>query len=149
MLVYRITLEKYSHALLASGVAARWNSKEVRVIYAASSRALACLENVVHRTAMGLQSAFRTMLIEVPDTLPVKSIHKEDLTKDWYQFEQFPHTQMLGNAWADAMETAILRVPSATIAEECNYLFNPLHPDFSNIKLLRTEPLGFDARIKK
>ena len=45
MLVYRIVLEKYA-SLYASGVEGRWNSSGAKVLYTASSRELACLENV-------------------------------------------------------------------------------------------------------
>ncbi len=148
MHVYRIALEKYSKSLAASGVAARWNSKDVKMIYTASTRALACLENVVHRSAIGLQAGFRTMAIEIPDGLPMTVVKKEELPTDWHLFENYPYTQALGDAWISKGETAILQVPSAIIAEECNYLLNPAHEDFEQIKLIKTELFEFDPRIK-
>jgi RES domain-containing protein len=149
METFRITLEKYSKQLIASGNPARWNSKDVRVVYTASSRALACLENVVHRSSLGLQQIFRTMVIHLPDELDIKIITEKELRNDWPRFENYPHTQALGDNWFKNMETAILQVPSSIIPEEFNYLLNPLHADFSKIKLLRTEPFQFDERIKK
>lgn len=148
MLVYRITLEKYSGSLVASGNPARWNSREVKIVYTASSRALACLENVVHRSALGLQSVFRTMVIRIPAALPLTIIEKEELPQDWHLFENYPSTQAIGDAWVKKVETAILRVPSAIIGEECNYLLNPGHKDFERIEVVRTEPFSFDPRIK-
>ena len=62
MLVYRIVLEKYA-SLYASGVEGRWNSSGAKVLYTASSRALACLENVVHRSGEGLNDLFRTLVM--------------------------------------------------------------------------------------
>lgn len=82
--------------LMASGAAARWNSKDVKLIYTASTRALACLENVVHRSALGLQSNFRTMVVDVPENVPVKRIQRETLPVDWHLFENYPLTQALG-----------------------------------------------------
>jgi RES domain-containing protein len=149
MHVYRIALEKYSGSLIASGNGARWNSKDVRIIYTASTRALACLENVVHRNAIGLQANFRTMVIQVPDELRMKVISKEELITDWHLFQNYPYTQALGDAWIANGETAVLGVPSAIIAEERNYLLNPAHADFKKIKLLSIEPFAFDSRIKK
>jgi len=149
MLVYRITLEKYSKGLFASGSAARWNSKDVKMIYTASTRALACLENVVHRNAIGLQNNFRTMVIEIPGELQIEVIEKESLSKNWHLFENYPVTQALGEAWVSKCETAILKVPSAIVAEEFNYLINPNHPEFKKVKLIRIEPFEFDQRIKK
>jgi RES domain-containing protein len=148
MHIYRITLEKYSHSFIASGNPARWNSKDVKMLYTASTRALACLENVVHRSAIGLQANFRTMIIEVPEGLPITIIKKEKLPANWQLFENYPYTQALGDAWISKGETAVLQVPSAIIGEEFNYLLNPAHEDFKKIKLIGTEPFEFDPRIK-
>lgn len=147
MPVFRIALEKYSRSLVASGVTARWNSKDVKMIYTASTRALACLENVVHRSALGLQANFRTMIIEVPDDLSIKVVRKVELPSDWHLFENYPFTQSLGDAWISGGETPVLQVPSAIIAEEYNYLLNPGHEDFKKVKLNRTERFEFDSRI--
>lgn len=148
MLVYRITLEKHSHSLVASGNPARWNSKDVEVLYTASSRALACLENVVHRSSIGLEGSFRTMVIEIPDSLEITVVQQKSLPADWRLFENYSVTQNLGNAWIMNNKTAVLQVPSAIVAEENNYLLNPAHLDFKKIKLVRTELFEFDPRIK-
>src|SRR2546425_9124862 len=99
MIVYRITLGIYAGKLVASGSSARWNSKDVRLIYTAQSRALACLENVVHRNSRGLQENFRIVLIEIPDSLKIAVIDKKDLTADWQHFVNLPYTQQLGDKW--------------------------------------------------
>ena len=67
MEVYRICLAEYAKGLFASGARGRWNVKGSFVIYTAGSRALACLENVVHRSGEGLQSIFKVLVIHVPD----------------------------------------------------------------------------------
>ncbi len=139
-------MEKYSGSLIASGNSARWNSKGVKMLYTASTRALACLENVVYRNAIGLQAIFRTMVIEVPDKVQIKVISKEELITDWYLFQNYPYTQVLGDAWTSKGEITVLKVPSAIIAEEYNYLLNPVHVDFTKIKLLSVEPFEFDSR---
>ena len=149
MFVYRITLAKYASSLHASGNPARWNAKDVKMIYTASSRALACLENVVHRSGIGLKKAFRTMVIEIPNGLPITRIDKSSLLPDWHEFINYPYTQNLGTVWLKNMETAVLQVPSAIIPEEHNYLLNPLHPDFAKIKLVSSEAFSFDPRIKE
>ncbi len=133
---------------MASGHPARWNSKDVKVIYTAASRSLACLENVVHRSGLGLQSLFNTMVIDIPDLLPVSTIHETDLPADWKLFEHFPATQALGDDWISKGATAILQIPSAIVSAEFNYLLNPSHPDFKQIKLSSIEPFEFDPRIK-
>lgn len=149
MLIYRIALEKYAHKLVASGRAARWNPNDVEMIYAASSRSLACLENVVHRNQLGLSLAFSVMTIEVPDELPIISINKEQLPPGWQQYDQMLFTQQLGEKWIRERQSAILKVPSSIIEEEVNYLINPKQDDFKFINLIKIAPFVFDARIKQ
>lgn len=154
MLVYRITKAMYADRLVASGGAARWNSREPSspgkfVMYTAASRALACLENVVHRSGEGLDELFRVMVINVPSDLPTETIEPESLPGNWVDFQQYDYCQQLGGDWLRRGESPVLRVPSAIIANEWDYLLHPGHPQFSQISLIRTEPFVFDSRIKK
>jgi RES domain-containing protein len=148
MLVYRITLAKYSGRLIASGRAARWNPNEVEMIYTASSRSLACLENVVHRDRLGLSRVFNILTIEFPPSIKIKTIHLKDLPANWIDFDQMTITQRIGEKWIKDNESVILQVPSSIVSEEVNYLINPKHPDFKLIKIVKTQPFVFDSRIK-
>ncbi|QJW90061.1 RES family NAD+ phosphorylase [Spirosoma taeanense] len=148
MLVYRIAKTIYTDRLVASGGAARWNSRGQFVIYTAASRALACLENVVHRSGEGLLDGFRVMLIDIPDDLAVDAVSVEALPADWFDFQQYGFCQQIGGEWLRSGRSAVLQVPSAIITHEWNYLLNPSHPDFARIRLRQTEPFTFDPRIK-
>ncbi|MFD2572175.1 RES family NAD+ phosphorylase [Spirosoma soli] len=148
MLVYRITKAIYADRLVASGGAARWNSRGQFVIYTAATRALACLENVVHRSGEGLLESFRVMVIEVPDELFIETIAADSLPADWFTFQQYDTCQRIGGEWLRSGRSAVLGVPSAIIANEWNYLLNPAHLSFSQIQLVRTEPFLFAPRIK-
>jgi RES domain-containing protein len=149
MLIYRIALAKYADKLVASGRAARWNPNDVDMIYTASSRSLACLENVVHRNQLGLNAAFNVMTIDAPEKLKITTIKLNDLPPDWSHFNQMRFTQTIGENWIRERKTAILVVPSSIIEEEFNYLLNPKHDDFGAIKLIRSIPFIFDQRIKQ
>jgi RES domain-containing protein len=46
------------------------------------------------------------------------------------------------------MQTAVLKVPSAIIDLEYNYLLNPAHPDFEKIKIRSVNKFTFDPRLK-
>ena len=149
MLVYRITKAMYADRLVASGGAARWNSRGQFVIYTAATRALACLENVVHRGSEGLSSTFRVMVIDIPDTIGIETVDPQTLPADWVDYQQYKSCQPIGGEWLNSNRSAVLRVPSAIIPNEWNYLLNPAHPDFSSIRLVQTEPFIFDPRIKE
>jgi RES domain-containing protein len=147
--VYRITRANYTDRLVASGGVARWNTRGRFVIYTAGSRALACLENVVHRSGEGLQELFRVMVIDIPNHLTIQAIAQADLPDNWADYQNFDVCQQRGETWLQQGQSAVLRVPSVIVPQEWNYLLNPAHPDFAAIKLLRTEPFVFDPRLKE
>lgn len=72
----------------------------------------------------------------------------QDLHSEWVKVLQYPITQDLGNRWIYTMKSAVLKVPPAIVDWEYNYLFNPLHEDFSKIKVLDITPFNFDTRLK-
>lgn len=148
MLVYRICHKKWSGSLQASGNAARWNSDGIKVIYTASSRSLACLENIVHRSGEGLNSMFVVMVIEIPDNLLFHSVDSQILPNDWTLQSSYNITRKYGDEWIAESAHCVMKVPSAIIPEENNFLINLLHKDFTEIKLLRVEPFMFDERLK-
>ena len=148
MEVYRICLAKYAGELVASGNPGRWNLRGQLVIYAAGSRALACLENVVHRSGEGLNSLFRVIRIEIPDALTIEDLTLADMPAEWQLPRHYARCQPLGSAWYQRQTAAALRVPSSIIANEHNYVLNTRHPDFAQIRIAGWEDFAFDPRIK-
>ena len=151
MEVFRVTHKKRTKTLTASGFPARWNSEGAYVIYTAGSRALACLENVVHRGSSDLKVPFITMHISIPDVLFIKELLIADLPVGWNKTgeEGYNICRSFGDKWVSRLESAVLKVPSAIIPNDSNYLINPGHPDFQKIEVISEEPFFFDDRIKK
>lgn len=147
MEIYRITLAKYADSLVASGRAARWNSKGRSVIYAAESRSLACLENLVHRSGLALQQDFRTLVISIPSNCEVETVTVSDLAPDWRSFIDLSHCQRIGDAWLSDQHSLLLCVPSVIIPEEFNYVLNTQHPEFKHVRIARMESFLFDPRV--
>lgn len=149
MRVFRITLKKWSDKLQASGFSGRWNSKGKFVIYTSNSRALASLENLAHRSGEGLNALFSTIMIEIPENLKIKKVKPNDLSQNWYKYENYSECQEIGDRWLEEDEYCVLKVPSAIIKMESNYLINPNHNEFKKIKITTTEIFDFDPRFKK
>jgi RES domain-containing protein len=149
MEVYRITLAQYANKLYASGKPVRWNSEGRKVIYTAASRSLACLENVVHRSGRGLNAMYKIMVIYVPDALYVETFNATKLPRQWWENTEVANCRAIGDEWLHQQISVVLKVPSAIINDEYNYLLNPLHPDFQQVKLISTENFRFDKRIKE
>lgn len=148
MLVYRIALKRWSNELIASGNPARWNTKGNYIIYTASTRALACLENVVHRSGEGLNGNFKVIVISIPASMKHKEIKLSELPFGWHDFINYKDCQSIGDRWYREGKTAILKVPSAIVPKEFNFLLNTRHKDFPKIKLVETEDFLFDSRLK-
>lgn len=148
MIVYRITLEKWAHSLAGSGYPARWNSKGRYVIYTAGSRALACLENLAHRSGEGLDHLFCIIEIKLPERSSVQNVDPLTLPVNWYKPDAYPFCQAIGDSWIDMKENLILRVPSSIIPDEYNILINPGHPGFRDVGIHSVTPFRFDQRLK-
>lgn len=148
MEIYRIVFEKYSDKLYAPGFAGRWNYEGELVIYAAASRSLASMENMVHKMGQGVLGArFVFMILEIPDDLPLKIITQQALPSNWKLDSSYAITQPLGSDWYKAGETLLLRVPSAVVPSENNFVLNARHPDFSKVIIKHKEPFGYDYRF--
>ena len=152
MFTYRISQTKYARDRRGSGIDARWNLLGQYVIYTGGSLALSCLEKLVHTPGTSLYSGdFSVTIFDVPDRMEIKEITIAQLIKmnaDWTRVINYPITQRIGNGWLKEQESAVLKVPSAIIEMEYNYLFNPNHPDFEKIKIAAVNKFSFDTRLR-
>ncbi len=128
-----------------SGAAAyggRWNPPGVPVIYAAGSLALAMLEKLVQR-----RNLRHTLMVEVevPADLPIDDLTGA-LPPNWRALGS-PEAAAAGGQWLASKGAALLKVPSALVPREANYLVNPQHRDASRLIVGRPEPLEWDARL--
>jgi RES domain-containing protein len=148
MEVYRITHEKWANTLQPSGYAARWNSNGIFMLYTSSSRPLACLENLVHRSGEGLNNKFKCMIIHIPDMLEITEVILEELDEMWFGYENYKYCQDIGDKWINEGKTPLLKVPSAIIKNNHNILINPRHPGFNKIRITQVEDFKFDPRLE-
>ncbi|HUH32816.1 MAG TPA: RES family NAD+ phosphorylase [Daejeonella sp.] len=152
MLTYRISQTRYARLLTASGIYARWNYEGRQVIYTGGSAALSCLEISVHKTGASLHSGdFSITTFNIPKTLLIEEVLIKDLArkaKDWFTVANYPVTQGISERWLNLLSSAVLKVPSATIQNEFNYLLNVNHPDFHKIKIAGVSSSTFDPRLQ-
>jgi len=148
MKLYRITREKYAPKLEASGRANRWNMEKQYVVYASSSRSLAALELVAHRNAIMEGLRYKTVIIDVPDQNGIiLTANTKKLPQDWHLLENRFTTQKYGSDWYTKRSTPILKVPSAIIKEEFNFVLNTIQADFSQISIESIEDFSWDKRL--
>lgn len=148
MEVFKICRDKYSKKLNASGASNRWNKKDEFIIYTGSSRSLSTLETVVHRAGINMKNSYKILKILIEDFTLIKEVDIKDLPKNWTSIEAYIELQEIGSKWYNSNETLVLKVPSAIIKEEHNYMINTKHPLFSdNVKLESVEDFVWDKRL--
>ncbi|BCX46450.1 RES domain-containing protein [Haloferula helveola] len=113
----------------------RWNSPGRRVVYLANSRALAALETLVHLTTPGSRAK---AFVIIPTSIPITGVISAEITTE---------PRATGDPWITNRRSLALRVPSAIVPGEFNFLLNPSHPDFSKIEAGDPQPFGFDDRL--
>lgn len=152
MFVYRISRRLYANDLSGTGAGlygGRWNPKGVALLYTAGSISLTCLEYLAHN--FHLFDAEDTCLskIYIPTPASIEELNPDDLPGDWQEKSYVPaSTQQFGADFFHAGRSHILKVPSAIVPQEFNYLLNPLHPDHQNTIIQeQIHPFELDARL--
>lgn len=142
---YQATAFSGMGASLAGG---RWNYRGESVVYLGGTLALTALECLVHFSNQTLPDDYICLTVTVPKSIKIKTIAPTTLAPEWWQEDPPVSTQALGSEWLQSKSSVLLRVPSAIIPTEFNYLLNPQHKDFSKVSIAQPEKFYFDPRLK-
>jgi len=150
MIVFRLSKAAYGLDLSGKGAersGGRWNSKGVPMVYTSSSRALCTAEIAVH-VALGLvPSGYQLITIEIPERYNIEELDLQILTDGWKSFPYTRETQQLGDSFIKNKKSLVMKVPSAVVQGDFNFLINPLHEGIAEIVVLKTEMFLFDERL--
>ncbi len=149
MTLYRIARREYVNDL--SGIGAmlfggRWNMKGVKAIYTSGSVSLAVLEIIANLSADKIDLGFYVAEIDYPDKHPIQTI--DALPEQWNAYPYTYQTIKIGTEFLKSNQLC-LKVPSAIVNTEFNYILNPSHPDFLDIRIKDISPLILDKRLFK
>ncbi len=150
MLVYRIAKRQFIYDLSGEGArlyGGRWNKKGNAVVYTSGSRSLATVEYLVHLPLSVLPLDVYMAEIEMPDPESVEPVSLDNLPPDWRAFPAPIQLAEIGETWVRAGLSPVLKVPSAVVKDEWNYLLNPRHPLFQTIRIVSVEDWLFDPRL--
>lgn len=122
----------------------RWNKAGVRLLYISKSPELAMLELLtkLNPAAFGVRLAAE---IDVPndarvqDAIPVMLGH---LLRG-----EESDTQTYGSSWVAREQSLVLKVPLAVLPYQVNYLFNPLHPQAKELRIVRQVEVSMNLRL--
>ena len=151
MHVYRLCKEANSENLLQGDggrlADGRWHRLRRRIVYCASSEALAVLELRVHLGRYIPHSDYLMHTIDVPDNR-IESLPAKALANGWNSVPHTPVSQAIGDEWLNSGRALALRVPSVHSQSDTNILLNPENPDIQHVRrLLARSPYQFDHRL--
>jgi RES domain-containing protein len=127
----------------------RWNEGGLPVLYTSESRALACLETIVHLNAGGLPLNRYLVALTIPQALweAAQRESADTLPVGWDAQPAGRASIAFGTRWLRSGRSALLILPSAIVPEECNILINPQHPDSAGITAAKQRRWLYDPRL--
>ncbi|WP_316806932.1 RES family NAD+ phosphorylase [Pedobacter agri] len=149
MILYRISnckYAKYSSGTGAKMFGGRWNSIGTPMHYMAENRALAALEVLANIDNISDTNQLCLTIFELSDE-SIEVCNVNQLPKNWRSYPSSFELQRIGDEFVKTNKHLLLKVPSALIADEFNFLMNVSHPLAENIKILEIKPFSFDNRL--
>lgn len=148
--IYRITHRRYADDPFSGKGGlhhrSRWASTGQLVSYAADHLATATLERIAGVKRPDLLSEMIYVKARVEEAL-VDALSKDEWPDGWDALPPQGATRTVGDAWLEAQESVLLRVPSVVLPEARNYVINAAHPDASRLQVLDQAPLLLDNRV--
>ena len=148
MILYRITNARYADDLSGNGArlyGGRWNSEGRAMVYLAASRSLAILESLAHLSPTNIPGDYVMLTVDAPDDF--FEIDIKLLPNNWSIYPEPNILKQIGNSFLQKNEYLLLKVPSAIVPQEFNYLMNPTHQKAGSVKIINKTPFIFDERI--
>jgi RES domain-containing protein len=149
--VFRICRKTYSPqdpsgaALSSEG---RWHKKGQRVLYFSNSLATCVLElrsnGISYHT---IRSFDHFAVAKIPASASMERV-PEGFYKDGWQQAKIK-SQKFGSKWYTQNRSLVLRVKSAVIAVEDNFIINTNHPEFSRVTFSNPKNTGLDPRLSE
>ncbi len=126
----------------------RWNRPGTPMVYASTSRALACLETVVHLAKVPLPLNRYLVEVRVPrDFWEAAAAFDAPRFVGWDAEPAGKVSLDWGTAWARGTSTLLALVPSVIVVEESNVLINPTHPDARRVRAAKVRRWVYDGRL--
>ena len=116
------------------------------MVYTAQSVSLAVLEMLVHLENEAISAAYRLCMAELHEA-DIETLDESHLSADWPAASSQALCRALGDTWAKERRSLALRVPSAVVPQEYNFLLNPLHESFGQLRVGEPQSFSFDPRL--
>ena len=124
----------------------RWNSRNVRVIYASEHQSTAALEVFVHNKPFDPDEKYKAFRLEWPNDI-TEVFPAKKLPANWRTHPPTIETKQIGDCWVRERRSAVLALPSAISPADTNFLLNPEHPNFKRVRIASPIDFDFDPRL--
>lgn len=126
----------------------RWNRVGTPLVYCSVTRALACLETLVHLAKHPLPLNRYLIKVTVPAAAWEAAVELDGSTRVGWDAEPAGKASLdWGATWLTAGTSLLARVPSVVVPEEFNVLVNPSHPDVAGVKAEKIRKWLYDTRL--
>lgn len=147
MTLYRLTTSHFATDLSGEGAkiyGGRWNPVGIAVLYLSEFISLSILEILVRANKFTSPDTYTLLSIQIPES-SIVNIEMIKLKKNWQHHIEY--TRSIGEDFLKINQTLTLKVPSAIVPQEHNFLINPMHKDFKKVKIINSELLELDKRL--
>jgi len=127
----------------------RWNRRGTPAVYTSQSRALACLETIVHLGPANLPLNRYLVAIDVPlGAWRSRQVFDAARHVGWDAEPPGAVSIEWGDEWARGATTLVAEVPSVIVPEESNLIINPRHADVASVTVRKIRKWLYDARVR-
>lgn len=147
MIIYRLATSEFANDLSGEGAkiyGGRWNPVGLAAVYISEFISLSILEILVRANKFTSPDTYTLLSIQIPESSTV-TIELKKLKSEWQN--SIEYTRSIGEEFLRDNQTLVLKVPSAIVTQEHNFLINPLHKDFKKVKIVHSELLELDKRL--
>jgi RES domain-containing protein len=149
--VYRLLRRPYAKKAFdgegAYRFGGRWSSPGTRIVYTSEHLSLAMLEYFVHLDPDDPPKDLMLVTAEIPDNVSRVTMAREHLPKDWRRSPAPSKLSAIGDDFVRSGRATVLVLPSVLAPTETNWLINPAHPGFRQVKVNPAERFVYDARL--
>ena len=149
---YRITQRRFQESAFTGEGArlggGRFNSVGVPAVYVASSLPMALLEVLVGLNRHRRLDPYVYFEVRLEER-HVADLDLGQLPANWADTPAPKAARALGDARLQTGQSLALRVPSAVLPQEHNYVINPLHEAAAALVIDGPKPIAIDPRLLK
>jgi RES domain-containing protein len=122
----------------------RWNTAQCPVIYTSEHYSTAMLEKLVHGSG-AVPPNQHYIEITIPNGVSYEVLNAANLP-DWAHATPSAG-KAYGDEWQRTKRSLLLIVPSVVARVEKNFLINPDHPQFGQLRASMHQPIWWDDRL--